>query len=348
MKREEWLFLSELCGAKLDWIHKIKKDVYQPDHQVGWMQALQYFHTHKQKKALLCEGAYKERGISYVTPAEADYPEALLAFQSFIGPIFYQGNWGLLKQKHLGIAGTRKASYYGKWVCEKLVRSLIEREVVLISGASEGIESLVHEIGGAQKFPTVMVLPCAFDDMSGEKLKRNAMHILENDGLLLSPFPLKSKRYKTNYLFANELFAAVIKALLVIEAGIQSGVSDIVSKGARFGIDLLAVPGNINSNSSYLPNSMIRDGAISVMEETDLWVYLFGDDRRKPKEAAPHFEDEAAEKIYEALKIGPKHIDVLYQETHLSIPILKQSIFTMTLQGHLSEISPDVFCITSA
>lgn len=349
MEKRDLLLAVHFCGAKLDWLSQFQREFQGSNTKTTAKWKATYDEFLKKRKtglAIEIENRYQKSGIIALTENDEFFLEEWKQPRGF-HIVFAKGNLSLLLERSLTIVGSRKASYYGKWVCEKFSKYLIEKNIIMVSGISSGIEKTMQEVAVKAKAQNIVVLPYSFDKIQDSWARELVKKTLENNGLVLSLFPLGSAIYKTNYLFANALLASLSEGILVVEAGEKSGVQDIINHGIGFGRDILAVPGNINSEMSKLPNTLIKDGAILIAEESDLQVYLFGEFVQE-NEALPIFQEgeELLEKVYQSLQIGPKHIDVIHYETGLSIASLKQAVFMLMLKEYIQELSPDVYCMS--
>jgi DNA processing protein len=341
MNRDEWLIVSDICNMNLevsksfifkDFSHK-QKEIYTKYCEII-------------KNKVECNkiyNKYKTNGVKWLTLEDDFYPEIIIENDYKITTLFYKGNIKLLKNINLGITGSRHATYYGKWACNKNIKELVNCSVTLISGIASGIEEMVHKLSYEANRPSIMILPYGFDMIKSKKLQMIINNIIDVGGLVITPFPLGGNVYKTNYLYANYLFACLANSLFVIEAGEKSGVNNTIMHAIDLGKNILALPGNINSEMSVIPNKLIRDGAISILGIEDLYLYLFKENYNK-KNRDISFEDEDEENIFNLIKNGPKHIDVLCFTSKMAISKLKQIIFQLEIKEMIDEIEPNVYC----
>lgn len=90
----------------------------------------------------------------------------------------------------LGIVGSRSHTLYGKQVLESLVKALPQESVSIISGGAYGIDSIAHELALKHHIHTVSVFGCGVDVYYPQKNAHLFESILENQGAIVSIFPL--------------------------------------------------------------------------------------------------------------------------------------------------------------
>ena len=90
---------------------------------------------------------------------EEIYPKLLTQIPDPPPVLFYKGDIGEINfDKCIGIVGTRRMSKYGISVTKGLVRFLVERGFIIVSGLAYGIDALAHEETLACGGQTIAVL----------------------------------------------------------------------------------------------------------------------------------------------------------------------------------------------
>lgn len=89
---------------------------------------------------------YLERNrIGLISINDYRYPDSLKNIAKPPLFLFYKGNIELLsKNKMISIVGTRRSTKYGELCCERVVKDLVDGDIVIISGLALGIDSVVH------------------------------------------------------------------------------------------------------------------------------------------------------------------------------------------------------------
>ena len=101
------------------------------------------------------------RGISVLTPADADYPGRLKEVPDPPPALFADG--GIPDAPAVALVGSRAASPTGIGAARTLGRALGERGVCVVSGLALGVDAAAHEGALEAGGPTVGVLGCGID-----------------------------------------------------------------------------------------------------------------------------------------------------------------------------------------
>lgn len=86
-----------------------------------------------------------DQDIKLVTLADAYYPPLLREIYAPPPLLYYKGELSKeLFLAPLAIVGTRKATSYGKYVCEKIIKDLVGSNITIVSGLALGIDTMAH------------------------------------------------------------------------------------------------------------------------------------------------------------------------------------------------------------
>lgn len=187
-------------------------------------------------------------------PLPADFPLALR----------FAGEPDILKNRRVGIIGSRHPTFYGREQAARFAKSLAEQGVCVISGAAIGIDTVANVISHASG-TSVAILG------SGLSLPYPSSNrlLLENmaqsgRGLVVSEFEDHQRAEKWNFPRRNRIIAALCDFLLVVEAGLGSGSMITAHLAAAIGVDVGAIPGPIHSPTSQGSNQLIKEGAFCI------------------------------------------------------------------------------------
>ena len=255
--------------------------------------------------------------------------------------LYYMGDLSLANKPSLSIVGSRKPTAYGRMITEKLAKDTASAGVVIVSGLAYGVDSIAHrmclEVGGK----TIAVLGGGFDHIYPTDHIDLAREIAEK-GLLLSEFRPKKSASKYNFPLRNRIIAGISDGTLITEASIKSGTIHTRDFALDYGKTVYAVPGNIDSENSQLPNDILRSGGVLVVSSDDI---LFNYDKIEKKETdkkTKNFDtitllpDEKV--VVEILQKGMMSIDELTKIAGISAKNLNTCLTTLEINGLISRL----------
>ena len=172
-----------------------------------------------------------------------------------------------------------------------MARGLAEAGVVVVSGLALGIDAAAHEGALAGGGPTVAVLASSVDRPTPSRNRRLGETIAAGGGWLLSERPFGAAVRGAQFPRRNRLVAALVRAVVVVEAGLPSGTLGTVNVALDLSRDVAAVPGTPGAPASAGANALLKAGAAPVEHAADVLALLGrGASLRRP----PVERDEAA------------------------------------------------------
>lgn len=208
----------------------------------------------------------KEVGIN-----DANYPASMRNIYDPPKKIFCKGNIELLnKRPKLAIIGCRDYSEYGKKVATKFSYELSKRGIIIVSGGARGIDSFAHKgclMAGGE---TIAILGNGLDYIYPPENKELEEKILENNGLIISEYPLGTKPSKYTFPARNRIISGLSDGVLVVEAKQKSGTLITVDFALEQGKNVYAIPGDITRLNTEGTNDLIKQGAKIVVNINDI------------------------------------------------------------------------------
>jgi DNA processing protein len=187
--------------------------------------------------------------------------------------LYIRGRVELLQTHMLGVVGTRRPTYYGTAVTERLSPDLARAGLTIASGMARGIDTAAHkstlEAGGN----TVAVFGCGVDQLYPAENKKLAKEIA-GKGLLISEFPMGTPAYPQNFPIRNRIISGMSVGVLIVEGAEYSGSAITARMAMEQQREVFAVPGSIVSKMSWGPNLLIKQGAKLVQDWHDVLVEL--------------------------------------------------------------------------
>jgi DNA processing protein len=215
------------------------------------------------------------------------YPERLREIYDPPPVLWVRGDAGLLSRHAIAVVGTRHPTPYGTGVAEMLARDLAARRLLIVSGMARGIDSCAHKGALAARMPTVAVWGTGIDVVYPKENKKLAEEVLALGGAIVSELPMGTFPAPQNFPRRNRILSGLCLAVLVVEAGENSGTRVTARCAAEQNRDLFAVPGNVTNKGSWTPNTLIKQGAKLVATWEDVWEELPSQVRRELEAQAP-------------------------------------------------------------
>jgi DNA processing protein len=165
----------------------------------------------------------------------------------------------------VSVIGTRKPSDEGVARTRRLVRELIKKSVIIVSGLAEGIDSVAHLTAIREGGRTIAVLGTPLNQVYPRKNLSLQLEIMEHH-LAISQFPEGYPIQRRNFPFRNRTMALVSDASVIIEAGESSGTLSQGWETLRLGKPLFIMRSVCENPKLSWPKEMIEYGALELAE----------------------------------------------------------------------------------
>ncbi|MDR1123164.1 MAG: DNA-processing protein DprA [Elusimicrobiota bacterium] len=286
----------------------------------------------------------QKTGGSIVFKGYEGYPGALLDIKEPPLALYIRGK---LDEAAVSVAmvGTRKITPYGRRAAARLAEDLALSGVTLVSGLARGVDSIVHASAVKNGRPTWALIGTGIGRIYPPENRELALGILENGGAIISELPYDAPPLAAHFPRRNRLIAGLSKLVVVVEGEGKSGALITAKMALEQGLDVLAVPGPIDSPQSEGTNRLIREGAAMVMDARDIidalplqfkaglnTAKLYSQEQSKLPDL-----DEREAKILAAIGDGGKSVDDIALETGHDIAELSGLLFNM-------EINNIIYC----
>lgn len=233
----------------------------------------------------------EKNNIDIISIRDNEYPQILKEIYDPPISLYVKGNKAILNNYAIAIIGCRDATEYGKSAAKYFAYNLAKKGINIVSGLAKGVDSYAHigatcaqiEENNSQNssYPhvdkinscgkTIAVLGNGLDIIYPKENQILAEKILEEDGIILSEYPLGTKPNKMNFPARNRIVSGLSKGVLVVEAKERSGTLITVDFALEQGRDVFVVPGNINSANSVGTNRLIQQGAKLVVNYNEIF-----------------------------------------------------------------------------
>ena len=284
----------------------------------------------------------REFSIGKIDFASVEYPEKLRNIPSPPKQLYFAGDISLLQRKSVGVVGARKHTVYGKNVALMIGRRLAENGVPVVSGLALGIDAFSHqgalEAGGR----VIGVLGSGINRMGPVRNRDLMMRGLEAGGLVISEYDPDEEASGWTFPERNRIISGLSEAVVIVEAGLNSGSLITAKHASEQGRAIYAVPGNINSQSSIGCNLLIRDGAVPLVIIDDL-IRDIGAETSRRDTAPPEIEGDEL-RIYEAVAVrSGATCEELIEDTGLSPSLFNSLLTVMEIKGLVESYAGRIY-----
>lgn len=204
-------------------------------------------------------------GVKIITPEEEDYPLVLKELRDAPLCLYVRGELpGNIGDRSLGIVGTRSMSHYGDRMTRHLAESAAYSHFTVISGLAYGVDACAHKAVLDAGGKTVSVLGGGLARIQPQDHVPLAREIVEKGGAVISEFPMQTNPTRHTFPMRNRIISGLSTAVLVVEAGLNSGSLITANFAIEQNKTLFAVPGHADDPGAAGCNALIRQGAVLV------------------------------------------------------------------------------------
>ncbi len=289
--------------------------------------------------SITCELNFSNKKIKFVTKFDDDYPAKLRDLPESPFILYYMGDLKLVDTQTLAVVGTRSPTNYGKDLTDRITRTVAKQGVTIVSGLALGTDSIAHratlDVGGK----TIAVLGGGFYHIYPQMHRDLARQIYQK-GLLLTEYSPNTSAVKFNFPFRNRIIAGLSDGVLITEAEFKSGTIHTKDYALEYGKNMYALPGNVLSVKSDLPNELIKTGQAGLITcgEDILQDYKVST-KCEQQSMEKYFNLEPNElKIVEELKSGASLIDEIVEKTKLDAKIFNTYLTTLEISGIIKRL----------
>lgn len=182
--------------------------------------------------------------------------------------LFVAGNVDILRKAgRIAVIGSREATLFGQRRAAKLVKLLVDKGIVVVSGLANGIDTIVHETAINYKGTTIAVLGTPLDKNYPSK-NTKLQKLIMTDHLAVSQFSVGSSIQRSNFPARNRTMALLSDVSVIVEAGEFSGCRSQGWETLRLRRPLFILQSLIDNASFEWPKKMIKCGAQVLSDDT--------------------------------------------------------------------------------
>jgi DNA processing protein len=276
--------------------------------------------------------------VKKLTLTSKEFPEILKNIPQPPQKLYAIGELtSLLNLPRVAVVGSRKVTPYGRQVTQNLAYELARSGVVIISGLALGVDSIAHEACLEAGGKTIAVLPTSLDNMYPSSHRHLAKRIIENGGALVSEYESGMPGLKQNFIERNRLVSGLSEGVLIPEAAIKSGTLHTANFALDQGKTVMAVPGNITSQTSEGTNNLLKSGAVLVTEIEDIFQALKLERLGQQKEL-PLAANQAEQSILWMITEGITDGSLLLTKSGLTPSEFNQTLTMLEITGKIAPL----------
>lgn len=279
-----------------------------------------------------------EKGIGFLSPEDAAYPEKLRGISDAPVGLYIKGRLPDKTQRTVAVVGARMCSEYGRAVAKELGRKLAANGVCIVSGMAKGIDTAGHLGALESSGTTCAVLGCGVDVCYPASNQKLYADILEH-GCIISEYPPGTQPLPALFPQRNRIISGMSDLTVVVEAKTRSGSLITADLALEQGRDIYAVPGRIHDALSAGCNNLIRQGAgiISNVEDFLKELDLCGRFEMRQESFTNLLLEKEERLVYSCVDLRPKNVEELLQQTDLAMPLLAHALAGLVQKGFITE-----------
>lgn len=211
--------------------------------------------------------------VMIIDKKHPDYPQLLLNTSDAPPYLFLKGDISILNEKAVCVVGSRNASQKGIKNTERIVMSLIKRNIVVVAGLAKGIDTATHSTALKYGGKTIAVIGTPINQYYPKENRKLQIEI-EKNGLIVSQFPPCNVINKWNFPIRNATMSGISLATIIMEAGETSGALKQADHALKQGRDVLIPQSAVDDPMIKWPNKYVRKGAKAFSTLKDALIIL--------------------------------------------------------------------------
>jgi len=204
--------------------------------------------------------------VAIITKSTAEALGGLNEWETIHAPaeLHMRGDVGLLRRHpRVAVVGSRRASEAGLKRTADLVKVLVSKGIVVVSGLAEGIDTAAHRAAIEAGGRTIAVIGTPLDECYPAANRLLQDEIAENH-LLVSQYASGAPVSRANFPMRNRTMALIADATVIVEASEKSGTRHQGWEALRMYRTLMIMSNVSRDPDLTWPAEMIQYGAIEL------------------------------------------------------------------------------------
>ncbi len=278
----------------------------------------------------------QKNSVKIIDIESPGYPEQLR--QIFDPPIviFARGNAELLKKAlNIAIVGSRNATNRGLTLAFNIAEVLSINSVTVVSGMAKGVDSYAHRGALNGKGATIAVMANGINIAYPKQNYKLWEKIIDN-GLVITEFPFNTSPYRYNFPKRNRIISGLAKAVLIVEATEKSGALITARYALEQGRDVMAMPGEADSEFYRGNNWLIKNGAFLVENPGDIFEIIGKDFIKFNKNSRLKYSDREM-KILSIIGEDEVSLDTIKNVSGFELTELLSQLIMLEIKGAIKQ-----------
>jgi DNA processing protein len=215
----------------------------------------------------------QKKGMTVLHVKDELFPKRLKHIAHCPLLLFCRGNIELfMEQSFLAIVGSRNMTSYGEQVLVDWMPSIVQQDVVIVSGMAFGVDKTAHWTCLEGQGKTIAVQAQGIDRGYPQMNQRVFERIVGEGGLVVSEYAFIDDRKVDKFYFPrrNRILSGLSDGVFVVEAKEKSGALITAHYALEQNREVFALPGSVHQQLSKGCLRLIQQGAKAVLTPEDI------------------------------------------------------------------------------
>jgi len=294
-------------------------------------------------------------GVKIFTRYDDEYPEILKEIYDPPICLYVRGEIPPSWEHSAAVVGSRRMTNYGRTMARHLSESAVYAGWSVISGLAFGVDTVAHQSTLDAGGKTYAVLAGGLARIFPQENVPLAKSIVEKGGAIISEFPMNFPVNRQSFPRRNRIVSAMSRAVIVVEAGLNSGALITAQLALEQNRSVFAVPGEATNPQAHGCNKLIKEGAKLTESFDDILAeFEFLPGFGKVTDSILNYDSEPVidftddeKKIILSLGAGEKSFDILSADTGLLPGKLLSLLKKLELNKAIKELPGKSYALLS-
>ncbi len=287
----------------------------------------------------------KKLNLKIITQDDSEYPKNLKNIYDPPITLYVKGKLEEEDEFGIGIVGSRRASIYGLMSAQRFAFQLSAKGFTIVSGMASGVDTYSHRGALKQGGRTIAVMGSGFNYIYPAQ-NRGLSEEISRSGAVISEFPINTRPEKQNFPQRNRLISGLSLGVLVAEAAKNSGALITADFALEQGREVFALPGKIDSDTSFGANNLIKQGAKLVSCADDiLEEFMIPLAKREEaslncrlKQLKPDLSSKEEAQVFALISKEGVHLDELVEKLGMDISKISDILLKLQIKKLIRQL----------